>query len=89
MMFEIQSGNHIRADRSSAKTAHGFDAGEIELLVRIEVHGFGKYTKLHRLQVFGALRDDHDVCTALAIETLTQPSCRQELVVDDQPVIVD
>ena len=65
------------------------DAGEIELLVRIEVHGFGKYTKLHRLQVFGALRDDHDVCTALAIETLTQPSCRQELVVDDQPVIVD
>ena len=65
------------------------DAGEVKLLIRIEVHSLGEHAKLHRLQVFRTLRDDHDVCPALAVETLTQPASRQEFVVDDQTVIVD
>ena len=65
------------------------DTGEVEFLIGIEVHGLGEHTKLHRLQVFRTLGNDHDVGTALSVETLAQTSRRQQLVVDDQPVIVN
>ena len=36
-----------------------------------------------------ALGDDDDVGTVLAVQRLAQASCRQQFVVDDEPVVVD
>ena len=63
--------------------------GEEELLVGIEVHGFGDDAELHRLQVLRTFRDDHDVGPVLALHGLPQSSCRQQRVVDHQSVVVD
>ena len=62
--------------------------GEEQLLVGIEIEGLGEHPELHRLEVGGAFRDDHDVGPGLSALGLAQPSGRQQLVVDDEPVVV-
>jgi len=62
---------------------------EIQLLIGVEVHGLGDDTELHGLQVAGTLGDDDDVGAVLAAEWFAQASCRQQSVVDDQPMVVD
>ena len=61
---------------------------EEQLLVRIEVHGLGDNTVLHGLEVLGALGDNDNISTILAVQWLTQSAGRQQLVIDNQAVIV-
>ena len=63
--------------------------GEEELLVGIEAHGLGDDAELHRFQILRTFRDDHDVGAVLALYRFPESSCRQQLVVDDQTVVVD
>ena len=62
---------------------------EIQMLVRIEVHGLHDDPELHWLQLLGALRHDDDVSPVLAFQRLAQSACGQQLVVDDEAMIVD
>ena len=63
--------------------------GEEQFLIWIEAHGLGDDTELHGLQVFRALRDDHDIRPVFALHRFPQSSCRQEGVVDNQAMVVD
>ena len=42
------------------------DTREVELLERIETHGFGEHTELHGTEVFRTLGHDDDVGTVLS-----------------------
>ena len=64
------------------------DAREVEFLEWVEVHRLGEYTEFHRLQVLWTFRDDHDVGSVLSAQRLTQSSCREHLVVDDESVVI-
>ena len=64
------------------------NAGEVELLERVEVHGLGEYTEFHRLQVLWTFGDNHNVGTVLAAQRFSQSSGRQHLVIDNQSVII-
>ena len=63
--------------------------GEEELLVGIEAHRLGDDAKLHGFQVLRTFRDNHDVGTVLAHNRFSESSCRQQLVIDNQAVVVD
>ena len=63
--------------------------GEEELLVGIEAHRLGDDTELHGSQVLRTFRDNHDVGAVLAHNRFSESSCRQQLVIDNQTVIVD
>ena len=64
------------------------NAGEVELLERVEVHGLGKHSELHRFQVLRTFGDDHNVGTVLSAQRFAEPSCRHHLVIDDEAVII-
>jgi len=58
------------------------------MLIRIEVHSPGDDAVFHGLQGRRAFGDDDDVCAVLARHRLTETPGRQQLVIDNQPVIV-
>ena len=64
------------------------NAGEVELLERVEVHRLGQHSELHRFQVLRTFGDDHDVGTVLSAQRFAEPSCRHHLVIDDETVII-
>ena len=61
---------------------------EEKLLIWIEIHGLCYNSELHRLKVLRAFRNDNDVCSRLSAFRFPQSSCRQQLVVHDEPVVV-
>ena len=83
--FEIPLPLFLRRDRPQCLE---FMGGEEKLLIGVEAHGLGDDAELHGFQVFRALRDNHDVGPVLALHGFPQPSCRQQRVVDHQPVVV-
>ena len=64
------------------------NAGEVELLERVEVHGLGKHSEFHWFQILWTFGDDHDVGTVLSAQWFAQSSCRHHLVIDDEAVII-
>ena len=62
---------------------------EVEALVGVEIQGLRDDPVLHGLQVFRTFGDDDDVGPVLSLYRLAQPAGRQQLVVDDKPVVVD
>jgi len=63
--------------------------GEEQVLVGIEFHDLRQDAELHRLHILWTLGDNDDIGTILALYRLTQTTCGQQLVVDDETVIVD
>ena len=62
---------------------------EIQLLIGIEVHGTLKYAVAHRRCFLRALGDYNDVSPILSFQWFAQAACRQQFVVDNQPMIVN
>ena len=63
--------------------------GEVERLVGVELHGLRQHAVVDGVQRVGAFRYYNNVGAFFAVNGFAQPSRRQQLIVDNQPVIVD
>ena len=62
---------------------------EEQRLISIELHSLCQHTIVDRIEGIGTFRDDNNVGAFFAFYRLTQPSRRQQLIVNDKAVIVD
>ena len=63
--------------------------GEVERLIGVELHGLRQHAVVDGVQRVGAFRYYNNVGAFFAVNGFAQPSRRQQLIVDNQPVIVD